>query len=80
MVAVSQATFWNVFSPKENKTISIKISLKFVPMGLISNIAAFAQMMACRRPGDKPLSVTMMVLWINNDGFMNYLIGLVWYG
>ena len=41
--------------------VSFKISLKFVPKGPINNIAALVQIMACRRPGDKPLSEPMMV-------------------
>ena len=45
----------------ENVRISIKISLKFVPKGPISNIPALIQIMAWRRTGDKPLSETMMV-------------------
>ena len=45
----------------ENVWISITISLKFVPKGLINNIPALAQIMAWRRPGEKPLSETMMV-------------------
>ena len=40
---------------------SIKISLKFVPKGQINNIPALVRIMAWRRPGDKPLSETMMV-------------------
>ena len=43
---------------------SIKISLKFIPKSPINNIPALVQIMAWRRPGDKPLSVPMMVsLW-----------------
>ena len=48
-------------SMNENIWISIKISLKFIPMGPINNIPQFVQIMAWRRPGDKPLSETMMV-------------------
>ena len=44
----------------ENACISIKIK-KFVPKGSISNIPALVQIMAWRRPGDKPLSEPMMV-------------------
>ena len=44
----------------ENVCISIKISLKFVPKGPINNIPALVQIMAWRRPGDKPLSEPMM--------------------
>ena len=45
----------------ENVIISIKISLKFVPKDPITNIPALVQIMAWRRPGDKPLSEAMMV-------------------
>ena len=45
----------------ENVWIPIKISLKFVPHGPINNIPALVQIMAWRRPGDKPLSGPMMV-------------------
>ena len=44
----------------ENIGISIKISLKFVPM-TINNILALVQIMASRRPSDKPLFGAMMV-------------------
>ena len=45
----------------ENVGISIKISLKFVPISPINNIPALVQIMAWRRPGDKPLSEPVMV-------------------
>ena len=45
----------------ENACISITISPKFVPKGLINNILALVQIMAWRRLGDKPLSEAMMV-------------------
>ena len=45
----------------ENVWISFKISLKFVPKGPINNIPSLVQIMAWRRPGDKPLSEPMMV-------------------
>ena len=45
----------------ENAWISIKISLKIVHKGPINNIPAFVQIMAWRRPGDKPLSKPMMI-------------------
>ena len=53
-------TFKHIFL-NENVIISIKISLKFVPKGPINNIPALVQIMAWRRPGDKPLSEAMMV-------------------
>ena len=45
----------------ENVWIPIKIPLKFVPKGPVNNIPALVQIMAWRRPGDKPLSEPMMV-------------------
>ena len=53
-------TFKRIFL-KESVRISIKISLKFVPKSPIDNIPALFQIMAWRRPGDKPLSEAMMV-------------------
>ena len=53
-------TFKRIFL-NENVLISTKISLKFVPKGPINNIPALVQIMAWRRPGDKPLSEAMMV-------------------
>ena len=58
---------FNTLRPRQNcchfaddifKCIS---SQKFVPMGRINNIPSLAQIMAGRRPGDKPSSETMMV-------------------
>ena len=45
----------------ENVWIPIKISLKFVPKGPINYIPSLVHIMDWRRPGDKPLSETMMV-------------------
>ena len=53
-------TFKRIFL-NENVRISIKISLKFVPVGPINNIPALVLIMAWRRSGDKPLSEPMMV-------------------
>ena len=66
----------------ENVWNSIKISLKFVPKGPINNIPAFVQIMAWRRPGDKPLSEVMVVnltthicvtrpQWVKSNSFSN---------
>ena len=49
------------FFLNENVSIAIKISLQFVPKGPINNIPALVQIMAWRRPGDKPLSEAMIV-------------------
>ena len=61
MAAISQTTFSNAFSWMKNAWISLKISLKFVPNVRIDNIPALVQIMAWRRPGEKPLSEPMMV-------------------
>ena len=53
-------TFNRIFV-NENVRILIKFSLKFVPKGPINNIPALVQIMAWRRPGDKPLSEPVMV-------------------
>ena len=45
----------------ENIWFPINISLKFVPRGRIDNIPALVQVMAWRRPGDKPLFEPTMV-------------------
>ena len=45
----------------ENFKISSKISQDFVPKGPINNISVLVQIMAWRRPGDKPLSEPMVV-------------------
>ena len=45
----------------ENVITSLEISLKSVPKGPINNIPALVQIMAWRRPGDKPVSEPMMV-------------------
>ena len=42
---------------KENVWISIKISLKFVPKGPITNVPALVQIMVWHRPDDKLLSL-----------------------
>ena len=78
-------TFKRIFL-NENVRIPIEISLKFVPKGPINNIPALVQIMARRRPDNKPLSAPMMVSllmhicvtrpqWVNslrpNDAYMH---------
>ena len=53
-------TFKRIFM-NEKVRISFNISLKFVPKGLINSIPALVEIMALRRPGDKPLSEPMLV-------------------
>ena len=45
----------------DNFWILIEISVKYVPYGLIDNIAALVQIMTWRRTGDKPLSEPMLI-------------------
>ena len=53
-------TFKRIFWNQHIKN-SIDISLKFVPKGRIHNITSLVQIMAWRRPDDKPFSAPMMV-------------------
>ena len=55
MVANLADDIFNRILLNENVWILIKISLKFVPKGLIDNKPALVQVMAWRRTGDKPL-------------------------
>ena len=61
MAAIFHTTFWNGFSWMKMYEFREKISLKFVPRGPINNMPALGQIMAWRRPGDKPLTEPMMV-------------------
>ena len=61
MAAISQTTLSIAFLVNENVRIAIEFLLKFVPKGPINNIPSLVQIMAWSRPGDKPLSETMMV-------------------
>ena len=56
MAAISQTTISNACS-----WISFETSLKFVPKRPNNNIPVLVQIMACRRPGDQPLSEPIMV-------------------
>ena len=49
----------------ENIWILNKISLKYVPWGLIDNMSALVQIMAWRRPGYKPLFEPMLIQFTN---------------
>ena len=55
----------------ENVRISIKIPLKFDPKCPINNIPALVQKMARSRPGDKPLSETMLVTLLRHSASMS---------
>ena len=59
IASISQI-FWNVFSWMKTY-VSLKISLKFVLNLRSNNIPALVQIVAWRRPGDKPLSEPVMV-------------------
>ena len=75
---------FNCIFVNENVRISIKFSLTFVPKGPINNIPALVQIMAWCRPGDKPLSESVMVSllthicvtrpqWVNKKQFLHLL-------
>ena len=54
----------------EKFSISIQISLKFVPKGPIENKSVLVKVMAWRRTGDKPLSEPMLP-WFT-DAYMGH--------
>ena len=63
----------------ENIWISINITLKFVPKGSINNIPALVQIMAWRRPGNKPLSEPMITsllthIYVTRPQWVNIII------
>ena len=60
MVTVTDDIF-RLISSYESSLISIQISLKFVPKGLINNMPSLVQTLAWRRIDDKLLSEPMMV-------------------
>ena len=67
----------------ENIWISIKISLKSIAKGPINNIPALVQIMAWRRPGDKPLSEAMMVrllthICVARPQWVNKIFNAIW--
>ena len=66
MAVISQMTFSNVFSSTKMFLFRLKVHLKFVPKRPINNIPALVQIMACHRPGDKPLSEPMMLISITH--------------
>ena len=57
MDAISKTTFSNALSWMK----MFQFGLKFVPKGPINNIPAMVQIMAWRRPGDKPLYEPMVL-------------------
>ena len=54
----------------ENDRILIRISLRFVPRSPIDNKPALLQVMAWRRPGDKPLPEPMLTQF--TDAYMQH--------
>ena len=60
--AISQKTFWNAFSWMKMNEFCLGFHWSmFLKNVRINNIPALVQIMAWRRPGDKPLSEPMMV-------------------
>ena len=53
----------------ENISISIQISLKFVPNGPIDNKSALVRVMAWHQPGHKPLEAMMIQF---TDAYMRH--------
>ena len=58
--------FSNAFTWMKIYDFFITILMKYIRNGPINNIPALVQMMAWRRPGDKPLSEPVMVSWLTH--------------
>ena len=65
MAAVYQTTFSNAFFLNENVWILIKVSLRFVPKGPISNNPALVQIMAFKKA----------IIWSNDGTFTDAYMG-----
>ena len=61
MATILQMILSNAFSSMKMSELQLKFHWSFVPRGPINNTAALVQIMAWRRPGDKPLSEPMVV-------------------
>ena len=83
MGTIFQKTFSNGFSWMKMYEFPLKISLKFVPKGLINYIPALGQIMAWCQPDNKSLSEPMMVSslthicvtwpqWVNELSFLRF--------
>ena len=66
MAVIFQTTFSNAFSWIKMYEFRLRFHLILVPRGPINNIPALVQIMAWRRPGDKPLSEPMMVCMLTH--------------
>ena len=66
MASIFQTTFLNAFTWTKKKYVSIKISLKFVSRDPTKNVPSLVQIMAWRRPGDKPFSEPMRPGWLTH--------------
>ena len=71
MAAIFQKKISKAFPSMEKKLNFINNSLKFNPKGPIDNIPALVHIMAWRRPGDKPLSESIMVWW-STDAYIHH--------
>ena len=84
MAAISQTTFSSALSCMKMFECRFEF-LKFVPKGPINNIPALVQIMAWRRPGDKPLSEPMMVrlpthICVTRPQWVNWYNLNIWHG
>ena len=60
MAAIFQTTYSNAFSQMKTYELRSKFHCSFVPRGPINNIPALIQITVWHRPGDKPLSESLM--------------------
>ena len=70
MGAIQAEDIFKCISLNENVWTLLKISLKIVPKVRINSIPVLVQIMAWRRPGDKPLSEPMMIFF--TDAYIHH--------
>ena len=61
MAVIFQTTFSNAFPWMKMNDFRLRFHWSLFPKGRINNIPSLVQIMACRRPGDKPLTWPMIV-------------------
>ena len=71
MVAIYQTSFSNAFSWKNIFGFRLRFHWHFLPQGTISDIPELVQIMAWRRPGEKPLFEPMMVILLRHSSPMS---------
>ena len=79
MAAISQTILSNEFSLMKMLEFWLKFHWSLFLRGPINNIKALVQIMAWRRPGDKPLSEPMLVSLLTHNGSLGLNELMTWW-